>query len=185
MEKTHHPGNIHIDNDIIIWGTIYRYKGVHCFLKYIHENTANNKYRILIAGKIADKECETEILKYKSDTITIYNEYIDNEYLSELIGKSRIILFTYHREHVLSSGSLADSVSYGKFIVGPDVGAFKDLKEMGLVFTYRTFAELIGRLDDLIGRRCFVNTAHIEHYIQQNSWANYARTFTAHLETIT
>jgi len=53
--------------------------------------------------------------------------------LQNLIAKSILVLFTFSKVSILSSGILIDSLGYGANIVGPKVGAFKDLSIDGIV----------------------------------------------------
>ena len=160
--------------DIIIWGTISRYKGVGDFLNYLYENKLDSKYKILIIGKILDKSYEKEIKKYLSNNIKIINKFVDEDELKASIEKSKLILFTYQRHYVLSSGALADSISYGKKVIGPDVGAFKDLKEAGFVQTYNYFDELIEIIDQSLIQKTRQKSYEIQEFIRANSWPKYA-----------
>ncbi len=160
--------------DIIIWGTITQYKGVDDFLNYLYENNLHSKYKILIIGKILDKSYEIKIKKYSSNNIKIINKFADEEELKTSIGKSKIILFTYQRQYILSSGALADSIAYGKKVIGPDVGAFKDLKETGFVQAYNNLNELIEIIDQALTQKNNNNYSEIQEFIRANNWPKYA-----------
>lgn len=159
--------------DIIIWGNILKYKGIHLFLEYLRNIGAIEKYKILIAGKFYDPSYKKELLSYKSKTITIIDEYIGNSKLQHYIQHSRIILFTYVGKYVLSSGALMDSLAYGNQIIGPDVGAFKDLKEEGLIYTYHNFTNLIHLIDKVLASELNPNKIRLRNFILENSWEKY------------
>lgn len=159
--------------DLIIWGNIRPYKGIDLFLDYLKKQSLLEKYNILIVGKISDPDYEKVLQSYQSKTITILNQFIENEKLQELIQKSNIILFTYQKEYVLSSGALTDSVAYGKRVIGPDIGAFRDLKKTGLIQTYKNFDDLIKLLDKQLEQNNQIDSTILNQYFKNNSWSNY------------
>ena len=161
--------------DLIIWGNIRPYKGIDLFLDYLAKQGLLEKYNILIVGKIDDPDYEKELQSYQSKTISILNQFVDNEKLQELIKESSIILFTYQKEYVLSSGALTDSVAYGKKVIGPDIGAFKDLKEAGLIHTYKNFDDLLKLIDKLLNQNNQIDSANLNQYFANNSWSNYGK----------
>jgi len=159
--------------DIIIWGNILKYKGIHLFLKFLKNKGAIEKYNILIAGKFYDPSYKKELLNYKSRTITIIDEYIEKSKLQEYMQHTKIILFTYVGKYVLSSGALMDSLAYGNPVIGPDVGAFSDLKEEGLIYTYQNFTNLIQIIDKVLALEVIPNQKRLQNFIQENSWEKY------------
>ncbi len=90
----------------------------------MEERELIRKYRILLAGKITTPELakELEAYKQKYDNLEIMGGYVEIERLIELIQASKITLFTYHSESILSSGALMDSLTYGATIVGTQGG---------------------------------------------------------------
>lgn len=162
--------------DLIIWGNIVPYKGIDLFLDYLKKHELLEKYNILIAGKIADSEYEKKLKSYQSKSISILNQFIDSKKLKDLIKDSNIILFTYREQYVLSSGALTDSIAYGKKIIGPDIGAFRDLKEAGLIHTYKNFNDLTDLIDKLLNQKDPINSATLKQFFKDNSWSNYGKT---------
>jgi glycosyltransferase involved in cell wall biosynthesis len=162
--------------DLIIWGNIVPYKGIDLFLDYLKKHGLLEKYNILIAGKIADSEYEKKLRNYQSKSISIVNQFIDSKKLKNFIKASNIILFTYREEYVLSSGALTDSVAYGKKVIGPDIGAFRDLKEAGLIYTYKNFSDLTDLIDKLLNQKDPANSATLEKFFKENNWPNYGKT---------
>ncbi len=166
--------------EIIIWGNISPYKGISAFLKFLEERGLIRKYRILLAGKITTPELAKELEAYreKYDNLEIMDEFVETEKLIELIQSSRITLFTYHSESILSSGVLMDSLTYGATIVGPRVGAFKDLHELELIETYTDFNSLVGVVDPLLNslEENHTRKLRMAEFMEANSWSQFSST---------
>lgn len=178
----HHPvkpRKIHQTNkykyDVIIWGNISRYKGIHKFFEYLESKNILDRFKILVAGKIDDKAYEKVILSYSTENITIINKFVEESELHDLISNSRIILFTYQREYVLSSGALADSLNFGKPVIGPDIGAFADLAKKDLIYTYSDMKEIPALINKLTHGMFWQKIQAIQDFIRENSWENYGR----------
>lgn len=176
----HHPleENINGNNktikdiDILIWGTIIKYKGIDKFLVYLKDNSLDNKYKIIITGKANSMEYFNEIRQFENTYIKIENKYIEYNELVELINRAKIILFPYDKESVLSSGGLMDTLSLKANIIGPCVAAFKDLKDEGIINTYDNFDELI----EIIDREININQTNrekIRKFIENNTWLKF------------
>ena len=166
--------------DIIIWGTIYPYKGIHTFLGFLEEKGDIAKYRILIAGKIVTQTLADELQAYhqKYNNLELMDGYIEQERLIELVQASKITLFTYHSDSILSSGVLMDSLTYGATIVGPAVGAFNDLHQLGLIETYTDFNSLISVVDKTLSseKENLSNQTKLAEFISANSWNEFSLT---------
>jgi glycosyltransferase involved in cell wall biosynthesis len=159
--------------DILIWGNIMPYKGIHVFLQHLKERNLLSKYKIAIIGKICDPDYERRLMQYASSNIIILNHFFEEDKLHKYIAKSKIILFTYQREYVLSSGVLSDSIGFHKPIIGPDIGAFSDLAKEGLIYTYQTLDELPDIIDTCLAKQGKKYHRQINDFIRNNSWANY------------
>ena len=159
--------------DILIWGNIMPYKGIHVFLQHLKERNLLSKYKIAIVGKICDPAYEKALMKYASSNIIILNHFFKDEKLHKYIAKSKIILFTYQREYVLSSGVLSDSIGFHKPIIGPNTGAFSDLAKEGIIYTYKTLNELPDIIDKCLAKQENENHQQINDFIRNNSWSNY------------
>jgi beta-1,4-mannosyltransferase len=133
--------------DILIWGSIRRYKGIDIYLDYLQSKNILHKYRIMIVGKIFPAEYENELYRFKSDSIQIENKFIDDDALNELIDQSKITLFTYQEKSVLSSGALIYSLSQGALVIGPHTGAFKDLYNEGLIDVFENYDDLMEKIN--------------------------------------
>jgi len=132
--------------DILIWGTISPYKGIDKFLEFLHKNKLENKYSILIVGKVSNPEYNDQLQQYSNDKIRIDNRFIEDDLLQNLISKSKLILFTYSKASILSSGVLMDSLGYGANVIGPNVGAFADLAKDGIIDNYYDLDEMIDKI---------------------------------------
>ena len=160
--------------DILIWGSVIPYKGIHKFLQYLHENDLENRYRVLIAGKVKPKSYEKSIMDFCNDHIHLDNRYIPDEDLARYIADSKAILFTYVGDSVLSSGILMISLAFGANIIAPNVGAFKDAQEDGLIHTYETYADVAELLNKNPGNQQ-TRTAKIDTFIQDNTWSKFSQ----------
>ena len=160
--------------DVLIWGTISPYKGIDLFLEYLYNNQLQNKYRILIVGSASGAYAE-RLRTYENESIKERNEFISDNALEELINTSKIVLFTYSRESILSSGALMDSLGYGAKVAGPHVGAFADLAQEGIIKTFLGFEELDHVIESsLNGSGLTDSKQKLERFLKENSWEKFA-----------
>jgi len=129
--------------DFLIWGMIESYKGIIEFLKFLKEKEDIISFRVLIIGQCMDYHYKDELKKYISNHINYYDEFYGLEEIANLARQAKFILFTYKSESLLSSGSLMDSIGMKSVIIGPNVGAFKDLSSYKFIKTYNTFDDII------------------------------------------
>ncbi len=160
--------------DILIWGSILPYKNIDTFLEFLHETGQSDKYKIQIVGKASSQDYFGELSKFQNSNISITNDYISFERLKELIKLTKVIVFTYSNESVLSSGALMDSISFGAKVIGPDTGAFKDLAGEGIVETYRDFEDLVIKIDRSLSKNISIDKVKIQAFIEDNSWEKFA-----------
>ncbi len=158
--------------DILIWGSIHPYKGVDNFLRFLESNKIQNKYKTLIIGKIFQEEYKVLLDKFKSDTIEIVNKFIDNDSLNDLIDQSKIILFTYNDNSVLSSGALVYSLSREAWCIGPDAGSFRDFYQEGLIEIFTDYDELVLKLN-LQLEEPKNKKENINLFVGENSWDSF------------
>lgn len=159
--------------DVLIWGSVSPYKGVIEFAEFNAHSDKLNSHRILIAGKFSSQELYNQIEGYKKDNIKLINRVIEDDELNDLFAKSNYVLFCYRSASVLSSAALCKTLSYGKTIIGPNIGAFKELGKKGLVYTYNNFEELAVLLDEFSVSREKIDQQLIKLYIQHTSWENF------------
>ncbi|WP_025007223.1 glycosyltransferase family protein [Marinilabilia salmonicolor] len=153
--------------DILIWGSIEPYKGVLEFLQYV--NTNNIKWKIRIVGRCKINSYEKEIRKLTSSNITFENKAVSFEYLSSLIKTSKFVLFPYKSTSVSSSGALMDTIALLGNIIGPNIGAFQELKEDNICKTFNSYEDI----DEIVNSREQNNLAAFQKFIDVNSWSNF------------
>lgn len=129
--------------DLFIWGTIYPYKGLIDFLKFVNNDENARKLNIKIVGICPDSDYRKKMMKLLTDRISYTDKFLKWEELNLMAQKSRFILFTYNSDSVLSSGSLMDSIRMGIPIIGPSIGAFNDLETYNFIYTYNRYSEII------------------------------------------
>jgi hypothetical protein len=161
--------------DLLIWGSLAPYKGTHDFLKYLYDSGLDKVYRIYIVGKCVSEPYWKELQEFSGDSIRIENKFTDDEELCKLIRQSKIVLFIYSSPSVLGSGVLMDSLGYGANIVGPDAGAFKDLRKENLIETFTGFDDLINKIDRQLASDGFNSSNHLTaNFLNENSWDKFA-----------
>jgi beta-1,4-mannosyltransferase len=159
--------------DVLIWGSVSPYKGVREFTEFNFASHKMHSQKILIAGKFASEEFYNTIAGYKEDNLELINKVIEENELMDLFAKSRYIVFCYRSASVLSSAALCKTLSYGKTIVGPNIGSFKELGKKGLIYTYDTLDELADLLEELKTNQRYIDQHHIKNYIQNTSWSGF------------
>lgn len=161
--------------DLLIWGTVSPYKGVSEFIDYLRKSSSLKKIRILIAGKFCSDSYYETIKVKKTSNVEIINKKLSESELVDLFKKSKYILFTYNSPSVLSSAALCKSLSYGKEVIGPSIGSFKELGNKGLIYNYESFASLEVLLSNLKTRKIkTINTEALACYAQKNGWPEFA-----------
>ncbi|HEX6913888.1 MAG TPA: hypothetical protein VF145_01520 [Chitinophagaceae bacterium] len=159
--------------DLLIWGSVSRYKGVADFVRFCHDHNYLRNLRIHIAGAFAGEELYEDVMNYRTENITVVNKVHSEQELAALFSESRYILFCYQSDSVLASAALCHSLSYGKTVIGPDRGAFRDLQGKGLAFTYRSFHELPELLADMKAANIYVNQDKLDDYIRRTGWQQF------------
>jgi glycosyltransferase involved in cell wall biosynthesis len=162
------------EHDILIWGTISPYKGIDKFLEFLYQQKLEKKYKIYIVGKVSSTEYLEKLQQFASDNIQIENTFIEDELLRDLISKSKLILFTYSKASILSSGVLMDSLGYGANVLGPNVGAFSDLAKDGIIDIYQDFEEMAHKLESQIKNSTAIRKKSLDNFLVENSWEKYA-----------
>ncbi len=172
--------------DIIIWGTIARYKGVDTFLRFLEDEGVLDHYRILVAGKVVEPGLQKllEDLAGSHGKLTLINRFVPDLELARLIGQTGVILFTYHSSSVLSSGALMDSLHYNANILGPHTGAFADLAGANLIRTFKDYQDLLDQLE-LLKKKAFMEPYRIQlkrRFLEEHSWDRFYLKISPHLQ---
>jgi glycosyltransferase involved in cell wall biosynthesis len=163
--------------DILIWGSLAPYKGVHNFLQYLEDKGISEKYSIKIVGECTSEEYYRVLSRYGSQQVSIENRFAEKSELEELMAAARFVLFTYSGESVLSSGALMDSLACKATVIGPDVGAFRDAGRAGVIKTYKTFDEIPGIIWQLKDRPENELVARIDEFVNAHTWEKFSRAF--------
>ncbi len=158
--------------DFLIWGIIYPYKGIVEFLEFVHRSGNSKTYKILLVGKCLDNDYKGRINQYLSDNIVYHDRFYELEDIASFANQSKFTLFTYKSESVLSSGALMDSLRMGSVIIGPDIGAFKDLSSFDFVKTYHSFEDILSIYNDNSSSEKFSN-GDIARFCFENSWEKF------------
>lgn len=157
--------------DLLIWGSIFPYKGIDTFLDYLNKSNTHN-LKILIIGKcFSDEYRETLIHKF-TDSVVFKEELVGLEEIAKYAAYSKFVLFTYKSETILSSGVLMDSLRMNCRILGPNFGAFRDLAFLGIVRVYDDFQTIKEECEnyDPIGSAEY---QRLEDFRNQHTWAKF------------
>jgi len=158
--------------DILIWGTMSPYKGVDKFFEYLEGTGLRDKFNIMLKGKFSDREYYKKLVQMDVKA-EVSDAFASEDELQELMQKSRIILFTYNRDSVLSSGALIDSLFAPCFVIGPDTGAFRDLASEGLADSYQDFSDLVEKIEKLIRKDISSVMKGRTRFIEENGWKKF------------
>ncbi len=162
--------------DLLLWGTMSRYKGVDRFIEYATRAGIDRNHRILIAGKFNPEEFFREIEPVKGE-IRIRNEYVPDDELEDLILSSKYILFTYIANSVLSSGALMKSLEYESMIIAPCTGAFRDLANEKIILCYSSIDQLDELLNSISDKTIEEMNRNKLVFLQENSWEKFSARF--------
>jgi beta-1,4-mannosyltransferase len=154
--------------DFFLWGTIWPYKGITEFLRFL-KSSGNSHLKILIAGICINETMRTDLISELYENVHYINHFHDLDEIARLARKARFTVFTYRAESVLSSGSLMDSIGNGSIIIGPDTGAFNDLSSNGFIRTYKTFPDII-EIQNTYKPDLEKISSERSGFLQENSW---------------
>ena len=159
--------------DILVWGRISKYKGIADFLKYNHENTDLNEFKIAVAGRFASPDYKQKVLSYKAPNVTILEGILEENELVTLLTESKYVLFAYNSPSILSSGALSHTLSYGKAIIGPDVGSFKEHGEDERIYNYQNYNDVSYLLNGDKNGLPPINSIKLKEYIAKTGWEDF------------
>ena len=160
--------------DILIWGKISPYKGVAEFLDFVKTDQYLRTLKILVAGETHDKNYEKRIVDALSTNIIHENFFHSDQQLKELHDLSRFTFFSHQGASVLNSGQLVVSLGFGANIIGPNKGAFKELKDKGLISTYKNFEQI----NNIIKSDISVDNKKRQRFMVDHSWESFAKGLT-------
>jgi glycosyltransferase involved in cell wall biosynthesis len=159
--------------DVLVWGNQSPYKGTKDLLQYNRQHTTLQHVKFLVAGSFSSADFYHEVESLKEPNVQVINRVVEDKELLQLFRQSKFVLFCYKKDSVLSSAALCKTLSYGKTIIGPNVGAFKELGEKGLVYTYETFDDLAGMLPELLKQNAQIEKRKINDYVKSTAWINF------------
>ncbi|MBK9492568.1 MAG: glycosyltransferase [Haliscomenobacter sp.] len=155
--------------DLFIWGTLHPYKGVLEFLKYLKESFKPFSLKIFICGRCFDEVYKKELMRYIPDGVEYEDKFYELEDIRNFAQQSKYVLFTHKPTSVLSSGALMDAIRMGAKIIGPNFGAFRDLKSSGLVRTYDNYDDIRTILnEDQVDQA--LDLSGLDQFFCENSW---------------
>ena len=118
----------------------------------------------LIWGTIQPYKGIVDFLKYLKDTGKIH--------FFKILIIGRCLDYQYKKEvdkYLLSSGSLMDSIGMGSAIIGPNIGAFKDLSSYHFINTYSTYDKIIDIYNTYNSNKDS-RLKEIDNFCHENSW---------------
>lgn len=177
---TKNPQTTTFKYDILIWGNIAPYKKVAEFLKFVKNNKFLSTQKVLVAGKANNKNYRKKLVQSLGNNVEFHNKYYSDKELAELHHHSRFVLFSHQGTSVLNSGQLVVSLGYNSNIIGPNKGAFKELSEYGLIYSYKDFTEIA----DIIQNYQPIDRNKQETFIKEHSWNKFAHAFYNRLSTV-
>ncbi len=169
------------DIDVLIWGSIAPYKGIHNFLEQIAKKDFSEKWKIVIAGKISSKAYSQKILSIINPNVKIIDEYIEEDQLKELIARSKIVLFPYHADTILSSGAFAKTIIFPAHIIGPRCGSFSDFDDFEHVDTFSDEKEMINLIESRLSETNYLNKDFSSKLLNLYSWEKFGFTLSSNL----
>lgn len=169
--------------DFIIWGSLYPYKGVLEFLEFINGSIRKSEFKILIVGKCFDKHYKNSLQKYLSPNVIHCDKLFSIEEIADFVSQSKFILFTYKSSSVLSSGTLMDSIRMRTPIIGPDIGAFRDLKKYSFLEVYQNYKDILD-IYDFYKEDTYQLNREVENFCLKNSWKSIMEELQPELENI-
>lgn len=107
------------------------------FLDYLRETPELKNTKVLIVGKCSDTKYKSKILSILPENAEFKDELLSLEEIAAYSVQAKFTLFTYKSQTVISSGSLIDSIRMGAIILGPDHGAFRDMKDLAFMHTFK------------------------------------------------
>lgn len=154
--------------DVLIWGSIFPYKGIAEFIA--DPAIATSGLKIDIIGECRDAALAEKITALAKGSIQFENRRAEMEEVASRVAGSRIVLFPYLPGSVSGSGSLTDTLRFGGNPVGPDAGAFRDLAAQGLCKVYSKPSEVL----EILESGWKVDASRLDRYIEENSWSAFA-----------
>lgn len=155
--------------DILIWGSIYPYKGLYEFIRI--KEIQKSDLTIKIVGRCKDVNLANKIQSLCTNRIKFENRVASFDEVAALCKKSSFVLFPYVGDSISSSGVLIDTLCMGGIPVGPNRGAFADLAKEGCCITYDNPIEIL-TIKENINR---VDKERVREFCNNNSWSAFGQ----------
>lgn len=168
--------------DLLIWGNVRKSKGIEQFMEYLLKEKKINDYRIKIVGRFESEEYYKIFKgKYSGAFINIENKFIEAEELDNLHKESRFVFFPYTGTSVLNSGALILSLPKGVPIIGPRIGAFKEMGDREFIYVYESFNDVLMLINEKRGLPANYEST-FEAFMKEHTWNNFADRLHAELQ---
>ena len=137
---------------LLFIGRIMPYKGIIEFLSAIGRHRPLNLSALIIAGKVANEDFETQIREKVKDCDWIRFEpgYVDDNDIQTYLNACDAVIVPYR--HIFTSGSIFLAISFGRTCVAPKMGCIQDTLTRDIAFLYDPDRE--DALMEAIGSAC-------------------------------
>ncbi len=161
------------NSDLLIWGNVRKSKGIEVFLDYLVSKNILYKFKIKIVGKFQSEAYYLDFIKrFEAPNIVIENKFIDDIELDELHGEAKYVFFPYTGSSVLNSGALIKSLPKGVPIIGPNVGAFKELGDRKIIHIYNNFDDVIDLIEN--EDKIKIDSVAVRELVSKNTWIGFS-----------
>ncbi|MFX1279834.1 MAG: glycosyltransferase [Promethearchaeota archaeon] len=122
----------------LYFGPIRPYKGVPDLIKSYKSIEAQNKIKLIIAGKPLNERIRRNILDKIKDTKTILVDFrfIPDDKIQNYMNSADVVVFPYRK--ILTSAGVLLAMSFGKAIIAPSIGCLKNILNHQNAFLYST-----------------------------------------------
>jgi len=155
--------------DLFIWGEVAQYKGVAELLQFAKREQPD--WRIKIIGRCKDVGYLAKIMENISCRVDFENRPVSFEELPRWMSVSRYAIFPYISSSVSSSGVLMITLSFGGTVIGPNKGAFADMAEEKLCFTYDSYRDIA----NILSRDERIPADRLQTFVKENTWNSFCR----------
>ncbi|QDH80804.1 glycosyltransferase [Echinicola soli] len=160
--------------DILVWGRVRKSKGVDDFLQFMKERKLFEKYRVRVVGKFEEGTFPGYLREYSHDNLLLEDRFVTEEELNALHREAKFVFFPYTGSSVLNSGALISSIPRMTPIIGPRVGAFKELSDRKLIFSYDVMDDLENYLESAQAVSPEENKAKVRAFFGEYTWSKFS-----------
>lgn len=161
--------------DVLVWGRVRKSKGIDDFLKFMKKKQLFDKYSVRVVGKFEKGTFEEYQATYNHPNLKLEDRFVDEEELNQLHSEAKFVFFPYTGSSVLNSGALISSLPRLTPIIGPRVGAFKELAEEQLIHSYVSMEDLEHYLESYLEDDTLSKKQRIKAFFENYTWSNYAK----------